>query len=453
MRRIREKDSFSRNAFTVFSGNSVMLLSQLILTPLIARIYGPEAYGIYGLVMALVMNLYAFADLGYSNAYVLPKEPGDFFHLLRLNLALLMAVALAALVAALAREGIYQALPSWSAMGDLFLLVPLILVAYGSVQFATMWLTRERAFRRSVMIGSASQIGLRAFNLVYGLITKGALHGLVLGELVSGWASLIAYRVALSRHGWRHVLTGWSLAGIKRLAIEYRRFPLLTFPERWVSQLGMQLPVFLLIGDPAVVGHFALSGALLLIPLRVFGYSFSTVYVQKAAETVESDPELLGRITKGLYQRLFWFGLIPFTLLVYFSDEAFRLILGEEWHDAGVITAYMGLFFYFRLLSEPMVTLFYAQRREHLLLVFQSVLTAARLIALVALMRIDAASAILGFSLVSAIGYLVLGHLILHGVGQPALRLTLRTLAITTAACGALAALRMAVLGSWFPSL
>jgi O-antigen/teichoic acid export membrane protein len=113
----------------------------------------------------------------------------------------------------------------------------------------------------------------------------------------------------------------------------------------------------------------------------------------------------------------------------------------------------MGLFFYFRLLSEPMVTLFYAQRREHLLLVFQSVLTAARLIALVALMRIDAASAILGFSLVSAIGYLVLGHLILHGVGQPALRLTLRTLAITTAACGALAALRMAVLGSWFPSL
>lgn len=454
LKRIRTKDSFSRNAFAVFSGNTVVLLSQLVLTPVIARIYGPEAYGIYGLFSALVMNLSSFTDLGYSNAYVLPKEDERFVHLLRLNFVLLAVVCLVLLVVAMLHEQLYALLPNWRPLGGYIYLLPVSIATYSLSVFFTQWFTRVRAFNTSVIIGSSATVTLRVFNMGYGLLSKGALHGLIIGDVLVNSLATIAYAWAMLKHGIRNVFRGWSWQGIRELAIAYKRYPLLVFPERWVSLVGLQLPMYLLISDPVVVGHFALAGALLLIPLRLLGYSFSTVYTQKAAEAANSDPALLGRITKGLYDRLFWLGVLPFSAMMFFSDEVFAIILGEAWHDSGVITAYLGLFFFFRLLSEPMIPLFYAQRKEHMVLVFQSVLTVARLAVMLPLLHYGFGShmAILGYSMVSALAYLVLGYLVLNAVGQQAFRLTLRSLIVTSAACALFALLRFSIVGDWWPS-
>ncbi len=454
-KRIRTKDSFARNAFTVFGGNSVVLLSQIILTPVIARIYGPDAYGIYGLFLALVLNLSSFADLGYSNAYVLPKEDHRFMHLFRLNLTLLGIMVLLASTVALFREKLYDLIPDWRPLGDHIWLVPVSLTTFSLAVFFTQWFTRMRAFSTSVYIGSTTTVSLRLFNMGYGAFAKGGSHGLIIGDAIVNGLAVFAYVIAMLKYGIRRLFADWSWKGIKELAVEYKRYPLLTFPERWVTLLGMQLPVLLLSGDLRIVGQFALSSSLLLIPLRLLGYSFSTVFIQKAAETVDSDPELLGRITQGLYQRLFWVGLAPFTAMVFFSDVVFSVVLGEAWHDAGVITAYMGLFFYFRLLSEPMMAVFYAQRREHLLLVFQTVLTLARIAVMGPMLYWGASSGaiILAFSIVSALGYLVLGYLLLKATGRPAITLTARSLGITALACILFSALRYATLGDPWPSL
>lgn len=455
LQRIRTKDSFASNAFTVFGGNSVVLLSQLILTPVIARIYGPEAYGIYGLFTALVLNFSAFAEMGYTSAYVLPKEHDRFMHLYRLNLALLAVVATVALLMALLRDHVYALLPEWDHLGNFILLVPVGVISYSIAVSSTQWLTRVRAFKTSVVIGSTTTVSLRVFNLCYGLLRKGSLHGLIIGDVVVNTLAAGAYGLNLRRHGLKKVFSGWSWNGVRELAVEYWRFPFLVFPERWVSLVGTQLPVFLLIADPVVVGHYALSGSLLMIPLRLFGYSFSTVFIQKAAETVDTDPELLGRITRGLYLRLFWFGLVPFTSMVFFSDAVFSFVLGDAWHDAGVITAYMGLFFFFRLMTEPMVALFYAQRREHLLLIFQVTLTLLRLGVMLPLIAMDKGSGvvILGFAVISALAYLVLGYVMLRACKQKALLLTMRTVAITAIACAFFALARYVTMGTWWPSI
>lgn len=455
LKRIRTKDTFARNAFTVFGGNSVVLLSQLILTPLIARIYGPEAYGIYGLFSALVLNFSAFAELGYSSAYVLPKKKEDFMHLFRLNMLLLGVVVVLALAMGLMREQVYAFMPEWDHLGGFILLVPVGVLSYGFAVCATQWLTRERAFKASVVIGSSATVSLRVFNLGYGLLRKGSTHGLILGDVIVNAMATITYWITLRKHGIRQFFSGWSWQGMRELAIEYKHYPLLIFPEKWVSLVGMQLPVFLLIADPVVVGQFALAGSLLMIPLRLLGYSFSTVFIQKAAETVDSDPELLGRITKGLYQRLFWVGLLPFTSMVFFSDAVFAFVLGDSWHDAGVIAAYLAPFFFFRLMTEPMVALFYAQRKEHILLIFQTALTVLRwgIMVLLITLAFGSGAAILGYAIVSALAYLVLGYMLLRACKQDALVLSMRTLLITAAACSLFALLRVATLGTWWPEL
>ncbi|MBK9175541.1 MAG: lipopolysaccharide biosynthesis protein [Flavobacteriales bacterium] len=453
LKRIRTKDSFARNVFTIFSGNSVVLISQLLLTPLIARIYGPEVYGIYGLFLALVVNMAAFADLGYSTAYVLPKEDREAMHLLRLNLFLLLVLTCVALVIGLLRHQLYAVLPDWSRLGKHILLLPVGLLGFGLIYFFTNVFTRHRAFSTSVYLGSTTTVSIRVFNLIYGVVSKGALFGLIIGDVLMNALASVAYWIAMRRYGISALFSGWDWKAIRAVAIAYKRYPLLTFPERWVSQLSGQLPIFLLIKEPGVVGQFALSTSLLTMPLRLLGYSLNNVYIQKAAATAQEDPEHLGRITRGLYLRLFWIGLLPFTLLVFFSDLVFVLVMGEAWHGAGVITGYLGVFFLFRLVSEPMITLFYAQRKEHTVLFFGIGLGAARLVAIVGALYLGASalSAILAFALVSALGYILLGYLLLRHTGQAALPLTLRSLLITLLTCVILALLRFLIIGDWFP--
>jgi O-antigen/teichoic acid export membrane protein len=450
--RIRAKDSFSKHAFQVFSSNALVIVGQLVLSPIIARIYGPEAYGIYGFFLALTMNLASLGDMGYSMAYVLPKEDERFLHLVRLNLALTGGIVLACVVAGHTRDFLFTRFPALAPLGDWFLFLGPAVGFYAIATFATQWLIRVKRFRTSSLTGATTDLSMRSFNLVYGFLSQGAMHGLILGELLVRGLAVPVYAKWLVPHGLGRLLHGWSWKAIRRTAGQYYRYPLLVFPERWISLLGNQLPIFLLAGDLRTLGHYALGATLLLVPLRLLGFTFTSVYLQKASDTIDRDPELLSRITKGLYNRLFWVGIVPFTILVFFADEAFRIVLGEDWRDAGVITAYLGVFFFFRLLTEPMVTLFNVQRREHYMLVFQSVLTMFRLVAMLVTIHwgYDSTTVILSFAMVSMAGYLFLSVALLNAAGLPGTSMALRA-TIPILAIGSLGALlRMVLLGTWW---
>jgi len=455
VRRIRTPDTFSRHSFNVFSANTIAIGSQIVLTPLIARIYGPEAYGVYGLFLALIMNLSSVADLGYSMAYVLPKEEDRFLDLVRLNVLFLGIVTVASLAGVLFHERIYDLIPSWRPLGLWILAVPLGLVVYSFMVIASQWLIRAKAFKVSAYTGATTSLVMRVFNLVYGLAASGVTYGLMLGEVSIRGLAVLAYWWELRSRGLNRIFPEWSWSSIKEAAIQYKRYPLLIFPERWVSLLGTQLPLFLLADDLTTLGHYALGSSLLLLPLRLLGFTFAPVYLQRASETAENEPEVLGRITRGLFKRLFWIGVIPFTLLTFFGDELFRIVLGEAWHDAGVITAYLGAFFFFRLLTDPMASLFNVLRREHLMLIFSTVVTVLRLIAMLAALHFGQGSGgvILAYATVSLLSYIVLAYLLLNAARLPGLAIVSRSLAVASIIAACCATLRYVTMGTWLPSL
>ncbi len=452
LRRIRTEGSFARHSFQVFSGNALAMASQLVLTPLLGRIYGPEAYGVYGIFMALMMNLSYVADMGLSNAYVLPRDEERFRDLFRINLTTALGIGLLTATAALFAGHFYALAPSWSALGGWVHFVGPAAVLYALSVYFTQWLTRAKLFKTSAFTGAALDLSTRLFNLSYGLLSATRSMGLILGDAVVRAAIIPVYVRPLLGHGLREVFTNWSWRRMWGTLREYRRYPLMVFPERWVASLGLQLPVFALSSDLAAVGHFSLGASLLLIPLRLFGFSFSTVYMQKASELGDRGDDLQ-RITMGLYKRLFTVGLLPFLLLTFFADEAFDIVFGEPWRDAGVFTAFMGGFFFFRLLCDPMTSLFNVQRREHVSLVFQVTLTIARIVAMaiVGYLGLGSGAIMLSYALVSMAGYMVLSVQLLSSVGLQGLWLTLRYSAMAALGAAAMALLRWALLGSWFP--
>ncbi|MCB0794459.1 MAG: hypothetical protein KDB88_06950, partial [Flavobacteriales bacterium] len=192
------------------------------------------------------------------------------------------------------------------------------------------------------------------------------------------------------------------------------RYPLYIFPGRYVSLLGQQAPIFLLASDPVAVGQFAFATALLLMPLRLIGYSLSSVFQQKAVETYRTDPNALGPLTRRFQERLFFIGLLPFAVIAFFGDLGFGLVLGEGWRISGIYAAWMSLYFMLRLLSEPIISLLNVLGREQDMLSIHGALLVLRVLGLlVGLHFIGSVHvAVMLYVAISTIGYVgLLAHL------------------------------------------
>lgn len=429
------------------------MLSQLLLTPLIARIYGPEAYGAYAIYMALMVNIASVSDLGYSMAYVLPREEERFLQLLRFNIASALVLGGVVTAITLIPDLVFSVFPAWRPLGGWIHGVGLGVVVYAMSVSFTQAFTRLKAFRTSATIGGGLEASIRGLLVILGWITKGAMP-MTFSDLLMRVLAMPLYLMGLAKHGLKGIWSRWSWKAMKPVLIEYKRYPLMIFSERWVSTLGIQLPTFLLASDLRVVGEFGLGASLLMIPLRLMGYSLSTIYLQRVAELREDREGDIARVTQGIFDRLSWLGLGPFLILIFFADEGFAFLFGEPWRNAGVISAVMGSWFFARLVTDPMVSLFNVRKREHVMLLFGVIMLVVRLGAML-FARADGADSItiiMLYGAISTVGQVILGVFLLNEAGLNGIARIGRGIIVFIVFAALMAGLRYLLFGSWLPS-
>ncbi|MBL0045068.1 MAG: lipopolysaccharide biosynthesis protein [Flavobacteriales bacterium] len=453
---VRNKGSFARNALYTFSDAAVNIGSQIILTPIVAHIYGPVAYGVYGLFTSIASNLTVLGGFGYPAAFVLPKEESKFFALVRLAFALLLGVTALSLPVFLFPSFLYSILPSWSVMGPWCMLIPWMALMVGATQMMANWNMRAKAFSTNAKVNSFTNISTRLLNMGTGFATQGAHWGLIFGDVLVRSLAAIWYLFGLRKHGLQDLFRKGSHTSLGSVALEYKEYPLYIFPGSWLSFFALQLPIFALsaIGDNKATGCFTLASSLLLMPLRLFGYSLSSVFIQKANE-LGNDTNALGILVRRMYARLRALGLVPFVSLVFFGDLIFKLILGPEWALAGAYCGVMGPLYLFRLLSEPISSVYNTQRKEKSLFMFNLTLFLVNVSAAVAGTWLfqDSRSIVLLFACCNALAYMFQSGAILARTGNNPWRSTATTLIAASMIALVMAAVRFLIVGSWWPSL
>jgi O-antigen/teichoic acid export membrane protein len=454
---VRKPGSFARNALYTFSDAAVNILSQIILTPIVAHIYGPAAYGIYGLFTSITSTLAGLGNLGYTAAFVLPREERKFLALVRAAFSILLGVTLVSAIVCSVPALLYTLVPSWSVMGWMCVLIPWMTLILGATQMMAAWTMRAKNFSFFAKVGPATNVSLRLTNLGTGLLTKGAPWCLIVGDTFIRTLAALWYVVQLRSSGLSKLFRREERAPTLATALEYRQYPLFIFPAQWLTQFALQLPVFGLtvLGNSAAVGQFTLAGSLLLMPLRLFGYSLSSVFIRKATDLGRDDPAALAEFVRRMYVRLRSIGLVPFTGLVFFGDLIFNLVLGEEWTIAGSYCGVMGPFYLFRLLSEPIASVYNALRQEKALFAFGIGIFVLNVITIgigVWYFR-DPVAVVLLFAATNAVAYGYQSAAILHRSGLSWIRPTLVTLLSVCVLALFFAYMRYLLVGTWVPTL
>ena len=96
---LRKEGTFARNLAVTTLGSGLGYMIGFLMTPVIARIYEPEAYGEFAVFNTLVANIALVVTLNYQSTFVLSKSKDVLSHLIKLScLGVLIISLITALV-------------------------------------------------------------------------------------------------------------------------------------------------------------------------------------------------------------------------------------------------------------------------------------------------------------------------------------------------------------------
>lgn len=358
----------------------MVALLGVLLTPVMSRIYPPESYGQFALYNAIVGNISIVSTLAYPWALLLPKNRRRFLALVQLSVLLTLAM-MVVLLGAVALGGTTllrylqaEALTPW------LYTIPAIITVFNLNTIMNSWYLRNKDFKKRAGIDVATTLVGRGITIGYGLVFRGVLSGLIIGDIFNRLTAFVSLLRGGIYRELGELIRSFSWRRIRSVAIEYRDYPIYSLPTGYLGTVAAQLPIFMLTTSfgTAMVGLYSFSTSLLEIPISLIGNAIAPVFQQKATETYHSQPERLKELCLELYNKLFYLGLVPFGIITVYGDLLFKLVFGARWEAAGTFTAYLGYYYVFRLASMATAPVLALIRKQQVGLITTLLLLAGR---------------------------------------------------------------------------
>lgn len=343
--------TFIRQVLVVASGTAGAQILTMLFSPLITRLYGPEAFGLLGTFQALVLVLIPAAALAYPIAVVLPKSDTEASGLMKLSLFSTLGMSiLALLLLLLGGDRLLQAL-NMQKLGGFIYLVPLAMLFAGGLQIIKQWVIRKQLFGALARTTFTQSLLINSLKTGAGFINPLAAVLVVLATLAHCLHAMVL---------WFNLKPGQKPGGshlpLTQLAYHYRDFPFYRAPQQVVNALSQSTPVLFLAAffGPAAAGFYTLTKTVMALPAALLAKSVGDVFFPRITQAVHNNEPVQKLLTKATLA-LAALGLVPFAVIAAFGPWLFALVFGEEWHVAGEYARWMSLWLYFAFLNRPAV--------------------------------------------------------------------------------------------------
>ncbi|MBK8985790.1 MAG: oligosaccharide flippase family protein [Chloroflexi bacterium] len=408
---VKRKTSFAGDVLKLVSGTAIAQFLGIAASPILTRLYPPEAFGILALFTSITSILGVMVCMRYELAIMLPESDEEAANLLGVSLFFTIIVSLlTVLVVWLVKEPLLYWLNAPGLRPYLWLLPVAVFVSgvFGSLNY---WNSRTKHFGRISIAQVSRSVLSTSVQLGLGFVGF-ATGGTLIGASVGGSALATA---VLGGQTWREdkkLFLGsikWQemLQEIKR----YRKFPLYDTWSALLNTASWQLPVLMLSSffSSTIVGYYAFGYRILQIPMSFIGSAIGQVFFQRASEAHLRGE--LAAVVENTFQRLVMIGLFPMLMLTFIGHDLFAVIFGATWAEAGVYTQILSIWAFLWFVSSPLSTIFNTLEKQEFLLKFNMVNFATRFAALY--MGGILQEPRIAVSLFAGTGVLVYGYLLL----------------------------------------
>ena len=329
----------------------------LVAAPFVTRLYGPTAYGVLGVFLAITGILVPVSAWALETAVALPKSDRRGAHVVVAALGAVVATSTLVTVVALVGADALVATLRLAGLAPFLPLLPLYVLLGGTHLTLGFWLVRTGRFGRLSYAKVAQSAGTAGTQIGLGL--AGAHPGgLILGSLLGQILAVAATATALTR---REVGDAARLATAWRWRWAYRTYA--DFPRWKVPQrlLATSTEALVIVGlsvafSPAQAGFFALMRRVLALPAELVGESVRKALVPRVAAMAREAPVELLRLLRRSSTMLFAVAIAPAAALIAFGPWLFGLVFGQAWAPSGEYARVVGLMVAVRFVAVPYLT-------------------------------------------------------------------------------------------------
>ena len=376
---------FVRNVTIVASGTAAAQVITMIFSPLITRIYGPEAFGLLGIFQSLVAILTPIAALAYPIAIVLPKEDSEAKGLVKLSFLVSAAIFCAVVVVLLTGGEKLLALLDSEAIAPYVMLIPLSMAFAAYMQIGQQWLIRKKQFAITARVAVLQAFLLNSAKTGIGLINPVGAVLVALATLGHGLHAAMLW-VGIKKSGTftRNLPPQQTpQLSLKNLAKQYYDFPLYRAPQIFINATSQSLPTLMLASffGPSSAGFYTICRTVLGMPSRLVGQAVGDVFYPRVTEASHRGEDVQKLILKATLA-LAAVGFLPFFIIVAFGPQLFAFVFGGEWRIAGEYARWISVWVFFQFINKPSVMAIPALKLQKSLLIYELFSTASKILAL-----------------------------------------------------------------------
>jgi len=353
------------NLSALIIGSGISQAIPIIIAPLITRMFSPEEFGAFSLIISCSMIFAVVATGRFELAIALPRREEN-----AVNVTLIASIYsfFFFLISFVSLIFINKHEIAWH--GKLYNLdfvywvplIGLILGLYQIIYYFNIRIGRYSSLAKAKVMQSSSV----AFSqLSLGLFKFSSL-GLLLGQIVG--LSFSLWYLVRSSDIRKHLTTNSQLPfRLWWLAKRYKKFPLILSPSHAIGAFSPLIPV-LYVGifyDTTAAGFIALVQRVVGLPLVVIGGSFGDIFKQKASEDYRVKGNCL-EIYDTTLRQLVLISFLPFIIFYYLAPALFPLIFGDQWAVAGEYAQLLIPMYFFRFVSSPLSFMYMvAEKQSH----------------------------------------------------------------------------------------
>lgn len=365
-----KKNKFLKGTLLITGGTAFAQFINVILSPIITRIYTPEEYGILTVYISAVSIITITGSLMYELAIPIAEDEDSTVNLIALCILILFLLSTILSILLVIWGNTILSIFNVETLLEYRLLIPIGLFFTGLYTVFIQYAYRKQNFNTISKTKGYQSLAQGIIQIGYPFILSGPV-GLIIGRIIGQSAGALSLAKPLLLNFYKNVKKV-NIASMSALAKRYIRFPLYLMPSQLLNTISVYIPA-LFIGmlyQEEVAGLYGLANSMVNLPMTLLGTSVADVFYSEAAKIGRKNPEKLMQTSRKVFRNLFLIGLIPLFALVFFGPVLFRLVFGETWYEAGVYSKAIALMAFARFIFTPVSKIYvvFERQKESLLL-------------------------------------------------------------------------------------
>ncbi len=344
---------FLKNVIAIAGGTVIGQGIVVLASPIITRLYEPTDLGILAIYSSILSIFTVIASMRYEIVIPLPEKEDDAVNILGLALGIVFITSLTVGGICLFFGRRIADLVKAPGLRPHLWILPIGVGLIGAYQVFASWAVRKQSFGLIAKTKVNQGIGSVLTQVGLGFLKIKPL-GLLIGQVV-GLASGSSTIVALFLKQNRRLLKELSFERMRLIARRYKKFPLVGAPAALLNSFTVNLPaiLFAALYGPQVAGWYAITQRAIGVPLNLAGQSIAQVYFGKAAPLARSSSDGFSQLSRSLFLRLLFFGLLIMIPIVLIAPSLFAFIFGSKWAESGSYLPRLAPLFVAQFVSLP----------------------------------------------------------------------------------------------------